>query len=401
MGLFSKKNTEVKSVSTNVAMLSALSHGNQIFVEAMAYRTNPYVRRAVDLNAASASSVPAMLMDAKGNEIESPNHPLRKLMDRPNKSMGWKEYVDTNIRYLGIYGETFIYMVRTIKGIEALHPISSQNVTVQPSNNILDPVAYYTVNMGNGSIRVNPENMIHIKYPNPKDPTHGLSPMTSAADAIMIQAAIREWNISTTKNGANPSMELNIPYEMTKEQFDDFKKKFDAGYGGPDNANKVLILDGGKTSKVLGFNARDMDYANAVVLYAREVSIAYGVPPEKIGDSANKTYSNSIEANKEYANDTVMPLLDMFYSAHNRQILPLYKDVAEIKYDIEKVPGLKGDQTQQYIALNSIDFMSINEKRALFGYDDLGADADVILVPMGKVPLNEATEPLPKPPMGE
>jgi phage portal protein BeeE len=159
-----------------------------------------------------------------------------------------------------------------------------------------------------------------------------------------------------------------------------------------------MVLDGGKKLTVNGYSAVEMDFTNSQVLYSREMSIAYGVPPEKIGDSANKTYSNSVEANKEYAHDTAIPLLDLLYDEHNLKLGRKFKKCI-IKYDIEQVHGLKGDQTAQYTTLNAANFLTVNEKRAILGYDDIGESGDVILMPMGLAPLNDVADSLDKPPM--
>ena len=400
MGIFSRKDKEVKSTSTNAALITMLALGNVGFAQSAVYKSNPYVRRAVDLIASAASSVPALIIDRRENEIESKDHPLKKLLARPNPLMGWKEYVQTAITHLEIHGNAYIYIDDTIAG-RALYPIDPEKVTPLQSFDTLNPILNYRVDFGEGQLIVQPDKIIHIKFHNPTDPMRGLSPMVSAAQAILVQQTVRDWNLSTTKNGAKPSMAINVPNEMDGEQFKEFKDKIQEGYSGSGNTGAIMILDGGKEAKPLGFTAVEMDYLNAMTLFAREIAIAYGVPPEKLGDSANKTYSNAVEANKEFAHDTIIPILDMFYSAHNRQIAVMFKDVSEIKYDVEQVPGLKGDQTQQYTAVNNIDFMTINEKRDLFGYDDIGTDGDVIMVRMGLTPLRDAVEPLDKPPMQE
>jgi len=381
-------------------VLSSLIWGANASAEKAAYKTNSYVRRSVDLNASSVASVPFIVTDDNNNEIESPNDPMIKLLNNPNKTSTRSKFLRKIITDLEVHGNAFVYIVRTVRGIEELHVIDPSRVQPDRTMNIIDPVRSWQVNFGASGIRTIPvEDMIHLKHESPDDDVLGISPVVSAARAILIQDAIRRWNLSTTENGGNPSMIVTIPRALSPDQFSKFVDALNAKYSGAGNNNKTMVLDDGKDAKSAGFTAVEMDFANSHVLYAREIAIAYGVPPEKIGDSANKTYANATEANKEYANDTVIPLLNMVWEAFDSALYPVFK--RHVTYDVESVPGAKGNESEMYIALNSVNFLTINEKRKMKGYDDIGSDGDIILVPMGLAPLKDATADLPAPPMGD
>ena len=150
----------------------------------------------------------------------------------------------------------------------------------------------------------------------------------------------------------------------------------------------MLVLDGGKTVTYDGFNARDMDYTQGVTVAAREIAMALSVPPELVGDSANKTYANAEEANREFALHCIVPQADMIYTALSHAICPDYPDVDRIGYDRSEIDGLQGNDATLLAALTGCDFLTDNEKRARLSYAPI-PDGDSILVPMGKVPRSD------------
>ena len=128
--------------------------------------------------------------------------------------------------------------------------------------------------------------------------------------------------------------------------------------------------------------------ANGIVLTAREIAVAFGVPPENIGDSANKTYANAQEANKEFAMHTVVPLAQMTYEPISAYIKRYHPDIGSVGFDIEEIDALKGDQTAMMQALTAANYLTINEKRARMSYEDIPG-GDVVLQPLGQAPLDE------------
>ena len=161
----------------------------------------------------------------------------------------------------------------------------------------------------------------------------------------------------------------------------------------PSETFTVTFVVDGKTIATAGFNARDMDYSQGVTTSGREIAIALGVPPELVGDSANKTYSNAQEANREFALHTIMPQADRFFGALSTRICPHYPGVAYIGYDRASIDGLKGDEATMLAALESCTYLTVNEKRARLGYEPV-PDGDVILAPMGSAPLSELATPI-------
>jgi phage portal protein BeeE len=54
---------------------------------------------------------------------------------------------------------------------------------------------------------------------------------------------------------------------------------------------------------------KDMDFIEARNAAARDIALAFGVPPMLLGIPGDDTYSNLVEANKSLWRQTVIPLV--------------------------------------------------------------------------------------------
>lgn len=347
---------------------------------------NPYVYRCKDLRATSVASLHPIVFDKDGNEI--PNHPLNVLLDRPNQRSTWRQFMYDIQIDIASTGNAYILPMVTVKGVTELWRIPPERVAFTATGDIFRPVEEWIVTTGTSSMHIKPEDFIHVHTQLGADMVLGISPLDAAGLSIRNQNDAREWNSSVLNNGAKPTLIIQDPETMTFEQFQDFKAKAQGNNGGKSNAGKIMVLDGGKTASTAGFNATDMDYNNGIVLSAREICIAFGVPPEHLGDSANKTYSNMQESSKFYAMHTVIPLADMVFEPLTAFMRRYYKDFDRIAYDQEDIDGMKSDVTTILTALTNADFLTVNEKRARLSYDEVEG-GDVILQPLGQAPLSE------------
>lgn len=347
---------------------------------------NPYVYRCADLRATAVASLDPVIYDKNDEAI--PNHPLMQVLMAPNPLMSWRDLVYTTQIDYSISGNTFIVPLLTILGVGELWPVSPGCVSAVETGRIFDPVSEWQVSTAGGVIDVEPSRMIHMHTATDIDGIWGISPLEAAGLSIEQQSMARRWNVSLMANGAKPSIVVQDPRHMTSTMFEEFKARLSAGHAGSEKAGSIMVLDDGKTIATAGFNARDMDYSQGVTTSAREIAIAMGVPPELVGDSANKTYSNAQEANKEFAAHTVKPQADLFYSTLTRKLAHLYPDVGRIGYDESQIDGLKGDESSIITALTSCDFMTINEKRARLSYGPVPG-GDRVLTDMSKMDIND------------
>lgn len=391
--IFGRKSDPVPDCAPNGGFLELLAGANgeigEGYLSQMAngLAKNPYVLRCVELRASACASPDPIIYGQDDQPIKDRHDPLYELLRNPAPGITWEATVHDLQTHLAVNGNAYLYIERGVQsrgGIAALRVIPPDRIQPMQSNDLFSPVSYWTINRGVGTITAAPEDIIHIRTAAGSDGILGISPMRSAALAITAQTEAREWNTALMKNGAKPSMTITTDRTLTKQKYDELKSQLRMSYGGTSNTGKVALFDEGLKVAYDGFSAKDMDYTAGMAMMAREISIAWGVPSALL-TSAEMTYSNLAEGRQDFAIHTVTPLLTQMYDAISTA---LCKDGRRIGYDLSQVDGIKGDETAKMTAANACEYLTVNEKRAMFGYDPV-PDGDVILTAMGKVTLSE------------
>ena len=70
-----------------------------------------------------------------------------------------------------------------------------------------------------------------------------------------------------------------------------------------------MVLEGGLDWKAMALSPKDMDFVELKNAAAREIALAFGVPPMLLGIPGDNTYANLAEANRALWRQTVIPLV--------------------------------------------------------------------------------------------
>jgi HK97 family phage portal protein len=76
-----------------------------------------------------------------------------------------------------------------------------------------------------------------------------------------------------------------------------------------------MVLEGGLDWKQMGYSPKDMEFISAKDGAAREIALAFGVPPMLLGLPGDNTYANYREANVALWRLTLLPLLTRVLTA--------------------------------------------------------------------------------------
>jgi HK97 family phage portal protein len=129
---------------------------------------------------------------------------------------------------------------------------------------------------------------------NPLDDYYGLSPLEAAAVAVDTHNSAAKWNKALLDNAARPSGALvyagpegNV---LSDAQFERLKKELADQYQGTANAGRPLLLEGGLDWKPMSLSPKDMDFMEAKHSAAREIALAFGVPPMLLAIPAGRSF---------------------------------------------------------------------------------------------------------------
>ncbi|TNE49846.1 MAG: phage portal protein, partial [Sphingomonadales bacterium] len=213
-------------------------------------------------------------------------------------------------------------------------------------------------------------SLIHIKAMHPGDDHYGAGALAAAEQAIAVHNAATAWNRSLLENAARPSGALIFdPPDgggLTQEQFDRLKAELAMAYAGHGNAGRPMLLDGGLKWQSIALSPADMDFAELKSAAAREIALAFGVPPMLLGLPGDNTYANYREANRALWRLTLLPLAGKLFAALSEGLAPWFPDAA-LAVDLDRVTALSEDRERLWKQLSEADFLTDAEKRAMLG----------------------------------
>lgn len=328
------------------------------------YTGNAVAYRCIRMIAEAGASIP----------LRVANEAVRGLLTEPTPEQTGRDMLERFYTDLQISGNAWIEAV-TVDGEET--PRGLFNLPVGAVRVMQDGRGYVTghaVRVVRGERVIGRDGdgwcpVLHMKLYHPGDQTYGLSPLAAARKALDLHNGAASWAKALLDNAARPSGALIYGKNgapMTDAQFDRLKDELGREHAGATNAGRPLLLEGGLEWKPMSLSPTEMDFQEARYAAAREIALAFGVPPMLLGIPGDNTYSNYREANAAFWRQTVLPLVQKTAEALSVWFGGRFED-AGIGADLEQVPAFVAERDALWTRVGSADFLSVEEKRQLLG----------------------------------
>ncbi len=343
------------------------------------FTANPVGFRCVKMIAEAAASLPLVLQDRVQRYAD---HPLLGLIQRPNPVQGRAELFEALYGQLLLSGNAYVEAVGAEDGVPLeLHVLRSDRMSVVPGADGW-PVAYeYSVNGRKLRFDVSQGHPVvcHLKSFHPQDDHYGLSPLQAAAQAVDVHNSASRWSKALLDNAARPSGAIVYrgaegQGSLSNDQYDRLVSEMESHHQGARNAGRPMLLEGGLDWKPMGFSPSDMEFQKTKESAAREIALAFGVPPMLLGIPGDATYANYQEANRAFYRLTVLPLVTRVSASVADWLSGFIPERLEMKPDLDQVAALATERDAQWSRVAAADFLSNAEKRALLGLPALAAE---------------------------
>ncbi|USU03502.1 phage portal protein [Sphingomonadaceae bacterium OTU29LAMAA1] len=326
------------------------------------YAGNAIAQRAVKLVAEGVGSAP---LGASAPELAA-------LVEARS---GGQALLETVAAQMLLHGNAYVQVLRDAEGgVGALYALRPERVSVEVDAGGW-PTAYrYAV--GERRVRLDAEgprpDVVHIRSFNPVDDHYGMGCLGAASGAVAVHNAAGKWNKALLDNAARPSGALVYDpgdgAALSAEQFERLKTEMEAGFAGAGNAGRPMLLEGGLRWQALSLSPADMDFVGLKAGAAREIALAFGVPPMLLGLPGDATYANYREANKALWRLTVLPLAGTILSGLAQGLAGWFEGAA-LSVDLDRVPALAEDRERLWASVSAAGFLTEEEKRAMLGVE--------------------------------
>jgi len=252
-------------------------------------------------------------------------------------------------------------------------------------------VGGYTYKEGNVTKTYEPYEILHIRYPNPKDIYEGIGTVQAIADWIDADSYATEFNRNFFRYGAHIGGFLESDAAYTPEQLDYLRKSFEEIYKGVDNAYKTAALPKGTKFTAAQSTQKEMDFVEGMRLMRDKILAGFRVPAVVLGIGAGENMNRATAEASHYVfmARNIKPKMDLITTYLNEFLVPrygkdLYLDV------VDPVPQNRELLLEEMkAALAGQPAMSVNEARQeYYGLAPVN-NGDAVMTNFSLVPLGK------------
>ena len=324
------------------------------------FHDNPVVQRSVRLVAEGVGAAPLM----PGDDA---------LIALVAATSAGQSLVETLAAHLLLHGNGYVQIMKDGAGRPVeLFALRPDRVSVVPGADGWPAAFAYRV--GERTLTIVPEDaagwpsLIHLKAFNPVDDHYGAGCLAAAEQAVAVHNAAAQWNRALLENAARPSGALVFDAGdgggLSADQFDRLKAELAAAFCGQANAGRPMVLEGGLKWQSLSLSPADMDFATLKEAAARDIALAFGVPPMLLGLPGDNSHANYREANRALWRLTLLPLAGKILSGLAEGLAPWFPS-GSLAIDLDRIPALAEDRERLWTQVCAAAFLSDAEKRRM------------------------------------
>jgi HK97 family phage portal protein len=287
--------------------------------------------------------------EKKAHLLERPNDPLEQLLEDPNPYMTRQEFYERLMQHKLLGGNGIWVKVRGkmfgepgYKTPLQLWPLYPQAVEVERDGQV--PVKYIYAPEGKSARpdiaqEYDPLDIVHFRFPDPRDSVWGVSPLSAAARAVDTDVQLAKWNLNSAQNRAVPDLLLSFEQELDAKNYQEARRRV-AEQSGVDNARNPWVMGNAAKIQQLSLTPVEMDFIRSRGLNRQSVCTIFRVFPAVIMVMEGVSLANMEAVLKYHWIQTVIPDMDAIMSVINKYLTPEFSGNRIAWYDTSNVEAM-------------------------------------------------------------
>jgi len=354
--------------------------------------------------AAADCSLIVQARQADGSYAPIPNHPLRRLLIRPNSRMGESDLIRNWIASMDVAGISYAERLTSgAGGLVGLNPLNPASITPM---DLGAGLVYRWQESGQAHIDFRPDELL-IRRGDWTRPAR----MAVALSTIDGDSAQTDYVRSFFNNGGVPSGRIKVKGTLTTDQANGIRNRWRAMFSRQGRQHDVAVFDDNGDYEKIGSNLDELESQIVRGVSESRICMTFGVPPLIIYSYfglSRSTYSNMAAAQTAFWDLTMSPLLKEWRAWLTWSLLAEFESVDRILnedvrlfWDTSLVRALQPDedavQKRAELAFRS-GGISRSEYRSTIGRDPDPTADDFYILPTGQI-VNVGTLPTPPAPV--
>ena len=345
-----------------------LTGGSKMSVTKATIETIPSVYAAIKVISQTIAVLPIQYFkeDAQNKNIEKDSDLYYLLHNEPNKFQTPFQFKEWLTRSLLINGNALFVIdweLRTMTPKELI-PVDWSRVKVTQKNGVL----YYKID-DNDSMILEQSRVLHFKQ-NSNDGIIGRGVVDVAMSSFSHAKNIDDFGSEFFQNGTTLTGVLQSDKILDEKAIGFLRKSWNSKYSGNKNSHGVAILEDGMKFQQISVSPEQAQFLQSRKFSKTEIATWFGLPPDKIGDLSNATFSNITQQDLNFAKHSITPYVVNIEQELNKKLIK-EADKKNSFFKLSMNALLRGDIATRFEAYKTgilNGFISPNEAR---GYEDL------------------------------
>lgn len=341
---------------------------------------------------------------ANGGKVIADDHPLERVLQRPNEDQTTFEFMEQMQVSMLLRGNAYAVILRDGRGRPtSLIPVNPDRVWIYeaPGGEVFYQVArrgmHETALLKSEPLMIPAEDILHVRWMALDNLLYGASRIGLARETIGLGLSQQELAGRLSANSTNLGGVLTTDQRLTPEAAKRLAEDWKNRQGGLRNAGSTAVLEQGLKWQPLGMTARDAELIASRVFTVQETARLYRMPMHKIGVVDRGLGASMEQLDQDYMNNVVSSDLGR-WEGKLSHTFDLAADGVFVEFDVAGF--LRAALATRYAAYRTGIigmFLTINEVRRAEGLPDIkGGDKlyqPTNVAPLGFEPAGKETGP--------
>ena len=299
-----------------------------------------------------------------------PNHPVQKLLEKPNLYQDMTSFTYTSLVDLMVLGNTTIWHS---EATNQLIGIPAELVRLDFDRNGF--LSRYVVQQWWGSetnvpwkagLTFDAAQIIHVRRPNPSSLLWGMSPLIPGRKCILFNRYSSEFLVNFYLKGATPQMALSLDKEANEKNALRLLRSFEQAYTGRKNQRRAMVLPKGVTANPLTQSLADQELKEYVNINRETIINILGVPKHELSlaEAGSLGSEEAKEAVRGFWESVLKPTGKMYTGALSMKLAQDLGPNCFIEFDLSEVQALRDDEVKKAgLAKEMLFTHTLNEVR--------------------------------------
>jgi HK97 family phage portal protein len=254
-------------------------------------------------------------------------HPLLSLLRQPtapSNVLGAFDLWELTTLYQEVNGSAYWYLdLDPVLGVPRnVWLLPAQNVTPRREPDSPNAVDYYAYRTAGREQRFRPEEMIHFRYPDPRDPyTGGLSPLRACFEQVATASDYAAFKKAKFENHAIPDAVVSPDMTLGEEERDRLETQWNHRFrrGG---TGQVVVAETGLRVQLLQQSMGDLAALADLQATKEDICNAFHIPIAYLTSQTN--LANLTASQTQHLQLAIAPRLERRDEKLNSQLVPLF-----------------------------------------------------------------------------